>query len=299
MSERIYYTSCPLCFSNRISQVFSVRDYTVSNENFEVWECSACTARFTQQVPAPAYIDAYYQSSNYISHTDTQKGFINRAYHFIRYFTLRSKKRWVERAASYSSHNLMDIGAGIGSFAFMMQQHGWKVMGLEPNNIARENAFKKYHLQLHAPGALFSTEPASLDVITLWHVLEHVHELHEYFSAFHKILKTEGRLFIAVPNYTSYDARYYKQYWAAYDVPRHLYHFSPKSMALLAEKHGFSVQRQQAMWFDSFYVGLLSEQYKTGKMAYWHPFFVALRSNWQAIKHAGKCSSVVYELKKI
>jgi 2-polyprenyl-3-methyl-5-hydroxy-6-metoxy-1,4-benzoquinol methylase len=193
---------------------------------------------------------------------------------------------------------LLDIGAGTGTFAAVMQKAGWKVTGLEPDAIARENALKNHKLQLQTLNELFSFSDQRFDVITLWHVLEHVHELHNYIETLHRILKDEGVLIIAVPNYTSFDAAVYKEYWAAYDVPRHLYHFSPAGMKQLMHQHNFHVRQFKPMWFDSFYVVMLSEQYKTGRNNLIRAMWNGWVSNMNALGDKKKCSSVIYIIRK-
>ncbi len=194
--------------------------------------------------------------------------------------------------------NLLDVGAGTGAFANTMQQAGWKVTALEPDDIARENASNKYGLQLQSPENLFTLEASQFDAITMWHVLEHVHDLHAYLTQFEVILKPGGRLIIAVPNYTSYDAKAYKAFWAAYDVPRHLYHFSPKSMELLGNRKGFTLIDTKPMWFDSFYVSMLSEQYKNGSGNLIGALWNGMISNLKALGDKKKCSSVIYIFSK-
>ena len=162
------------------------------------------------------------------------------------------------------SGKLLDVGAGTGAFVHTMKLAGWEVTGLEPDETARKNAVNKYGIDLLSPDHLFQFNAAQFDAVTMWHVLEHVHELHKYLEQFQQILKPGGALIIAVPNYTSYDAKVYKDNWAAYDVPRHLYHFSPKSMEKLGQAKGFILTDTKPMWFDSFYVSMLSEQYKNG-----------------------------------
>jgi SAM-dependent methyltransferase len=180
-----------------------------------------------------------------------------------------------------------------------MKQAGWQVTGLEPDPDARKIAQQKAGLPLLEPDSLFQLPVMNYDVITLWHVLEHVHSLHDYLRQFHTLLKENGCLLIAVPNYRSGDAAHYDQYWAAYDVPRHLYHFSPKSMRTLVEKHGFRVQRVLPMWFDSFYVSMLSETYKNGNSRLPVAFWQGIRSNLKALGDREKASSLIYIIKKI
>lgn len=269
----------------------------MSKQTFSVWHCSACTLRFTQDIPVVSEIGKYYQAEAYVSHTDTKKGLINRLYHIVRNYTLQTKRRLVQKATGMPKGALLDVGAGTGAFAAAMQQAGWAITGLEPDDTARTNAKTQHNLDLQSPDNLFTLPANSYNAITMWHVLEHVHELHKYLDTYNRLLKSNGRLIIAVPNYTSYDAQVYQQYWAAYDVPRHLYHFSPQSMQQLAAQHGFTIQQYKPMWFDSFYVSMLSEQYKNGGgllKALWN----GLCSNLKAIGDVKKCSSVIYVMGK-
>ncbi|MEP6846693.1 MAG: class I SAM-dependent methyltransferase [Panacibacter sp.] len=284
--------------SNHISHALEARDYTVSKEIFPVWHCYNCSCRFTQQVPGEDAIGRYYQSFDYVSHSDTKKGLVNRLYHSVRNYTLKSKRRLIEKETGKKKGVLLDVGAGTGAFADTMHQAGWKVTGLEPDKTAKENALKNYGIQLGDLNAIFSFTPEKFDVITMWHVLEHVHQLHAYIETFHRILKTDGTLLIAVPNYTSFDAKKYDNFWAAYDVPRHLYHFSPKGLNALVKQHDFSVTGHKPMWFDSFYVSMLSEQYKTGKQNLLNAMWNGLRSNLRAMNHVKRCSSVIYVIRK-
>jgi 2-polyprenyl-3-methyl-5-hydroxy-6-metoxy-1,4-benzoquinol methylase len=286
------------CGSNAITKVFKCRDHTVSKEEFEIWECSNCTFRFTQNVPDEANISTYYQSAEYVSHSDTKQGFINRLYHIVRNHTLKSKQRLVQKVTKLKSGSVLDVGAGTGAFAHTMLQAGWKVTGLEPDATARANASLIYVLKLNELSVLHELETNSFDAITMWHVLEHVHDLHGYLQTYLRILKRDGRLIIAVPNYTSYDAAVYKNYWAAYDVPRHLYHFSPASMQVLLEQKGFLLEAVKPMWFDSFYVSMLSEKYRNGKGNLLKAIWVGMISNLKAVLHVRKCSSVIYIISK-
>ncbi len=298
MAATIYYTNCPFCGSNNFNKILAVKDYTVSKEMFEVCHCNNCDNRFTQNVANEENIGKYYQSENYISHSDTSKDFISKIYHAVRNITLKNKRKLITSITKKSTGNILDVGAGTGAFTNIMQQFGWQVTALEPDETARKVAKLKYNIKLQNPATLYNLPTESYDAITLWHVLEHIHTLKEYLQHFHKILKQEGKLFIAVPNYTSYDASYYKEFWAGYDVPRHLYHFSPKGMEQLANDLGFKIAATQPMWFDSVYVAMLSEQYKKGKTSLIKAFLIGMMSNAKAIFNNKKCSSVIYILTK-
>lgn len=294
----IHYNSCPSCHSESIKLALSALDNTVSRETFEIWECGACSLRFTQDVPDLRSIGPYYRSDDYISHTNTNKGLVNRLYHMVRKQTLSDKYRLIASATRSKQGKLLDIGAGAGAFVAHMQENGWEVTGLEPDEVAREKARTDHRVQLLEMDQLFRFPPESFDAITLWHVLEHVHDLHGYLEQLRTLLKKEGRLFIAVPNYTAYDAVIYKSSWAAYDVPRHLYHFSPDSMEQLLENHGMQLQYSQPMWYDSFYISMLSEKYRTGHGNTVRAVWNGLMSNVKAYVDKARCSSLIYVISK-
>lgn len=292
--SKIHYRQCPVCGSHEFSNVWKAKDHTVSGEFFDIAKCSNCSLAFTQDVPDAGSIGAYYKSENYISHSNTSKGLVNSLYHAVRKRTLGNKRKLVTKGTGLEQGNLLDVGSGTGAFVHEMKTHGWNVTGLEPDADARGVALKDYAVQLEEMNRFFALPSGSFDAITLWHVLEHVHELHPYVQQLHNLLKENGRLFIAVPNYTSYDAAIYKEHWAAFDVPRHLYHFSPASMQILMEKNGLKVLQHQPMWYDSFYISLLSSKYKNGSTSWIGAGWNGLVSNLKAMGDHRKCSSVIY-----
>lgn len=286
--------ACPVCGSTATGEKLVAKDYTVSQQSFEIWECADCGLRFTQGIPDPASVGNFYQSGAYISHTDTREGLINKLYHIVRKLTLQRKLRLVEKATGIRKGNLLDIGAGTGAFVHTAALHGWKVTGLEPDAATRQRAADAYNLNLQNTDTLLQLPAETFDAITLWHVLEHVHELHPTIEQIKNLLKKNGRAFIAVPNYTSYDAGAYQQYWAAYDVPRHLYHFSPNAIEKLLQLHGLQLLQVLPMWYDSFYISMLSEQYKNGKNNLIKAVWTGLCSNLTALFNRSRCSSVIY-----
>jgi 2-polyprenyl-3-methyl-5-hydroxy-6-metoxy-1,4-benzoquinol methylase len=298
MSQTIHYIHCPICGSASLQPVLSARDHTVSGEDFQLLQCAGCTLRFTQDVPDAASISPYYKSENYISHTNTSKGLINGLYQFVRKRTLKRKRRLIENLTGIHKGNLLDVGSGTGAFVQEMNQQGWQVTGLEPDADARKVAKEVNAATLTDISAFYQLETGVYDAITMWHVLEHVHELQGYIAHLKNLLKENGRLFIAVPNYTSKDADIYQAHWAAYDVPRHLYHFSPQSVQVLMEKHGLKIYKHLPMWYDSFYISMLSSKYKNGKTNLLSSFFNGLRSNIKAMGDVKKCSSVIYVIGK-
>ncbi|HVG13890.1 MAG TPA: class I SAM-dependent methyltransferase [Chitinophagaceae bacterium] len=295
---RIHYEECPVCRKRNINPLLTVTDHSVSKENFVIWQCADCTLRFTQDVPDEESIGVYYKSPDYISHSNTDKGFINKMYQKVKLFTLEQKAKLIRDKTGKHTGSLLDMGCGTGSFLHVMKGKGWRVKGIEPDYDARKMAHDLYGVQVDEPSILPELSAGSFDAITLWHVLEHVHELNGYVAKLKEILKPDGRLFIAVPNYQSLDAAIYRLQWAAYDVPRHLYHFNPKAVEELMNRNGLQIVEKKEMWFDSFYISLLSSKYKNGKPNYVGSVIAGLRSNAAALMNKDRCSSLIYIIKK-
>ena len=293
------YKCCPVCSSTKIAPILAAEDYTVSHEEFEIWECANCSLRFIQNIPVETEIGKYYQSEEYISHSNTNKGLINRLYQVVRGITLQQKKNLVQRLSGKRSGMILDIGCGTGEFLGTMKSAGWQTKGLEPDDGARQQAISNFALSVDSPDQLFSLEGGSYDVVSMWHVLEHVHQLKENVAQIRKLLKADGTLIIAVPNYQSKDAEHYGKQWAAYDVPRHLYHFSPQAMDELMSANGFAVKDHRRMPFDAFYVSMLSEQYRHGKLRLVSAFFSGLSSWWHNLFHKKRGSSIIYVIKPV
>lgn len=287
-----HYTECPVCKSKNFTQTLKAKDHLVSGELFQISECTECHLRFTNPIPDETEISKYYQSQDYISHTNTSQGLINKTYQFVRNITLIGKRNLIQKESEIKTGKILDIGCGTGEFLNTMQKSDWNVFGLEPDEGARKLAGSNYQLQIDSPDKLFEFSENSFDVITMWHVLEHVHRLDDNMKQISKILKPDGILLIAVPNYTSYDADYYHNNWAAYDVPRHLYHFSPRSMRTLLNRFHLKLKKMKRMPFDSFYVSMLSEKYKGGSI--FNAFWSGLWSNSKALFNIEKCSSIIY-----
>jgi 2-polyprenyl-3-methyl-5-hydroxy-6-metoxy-1,4-benzoquinol methylase len=253
---------------------------------------------FTAEAPGQSDISRYYQSDVYISHTDGNKGLIEQLYQLVRKKTLVGKRKLVAGICRIQKGDILDYGCGTGAFLNEMKTSGWQVSGIEPDNGARKRAEQLVGSKIGLPEELSELSSGQYDVITMWHVLEHVHELNWTIEQLKRLLKENGKLFIAVPNHHSFDARHYRSFWAAYDVPRHLYHFSPDTLSLLMEKHGLKVISKKAMWFDSFYVSMLSEKYKCGKINYFKAVCIGLISNFITVFNREKCSSLIYVVSK-
>jgi 2-polyprenyl-3-methyl-5-hydroxy-6-metoxy-1,4-benzoquinol methylase len=290
---------CPICNHTDTHQVIESQDYSLTQESFAIYQCSACNFRFTASIPSQEAISKYYKFVEYISHTDVKNGWMNRLYHLVRTKTLAQKTNWIQSLFTGHKGHLLDIGAGTGAFVHAMYQKKWTVTGLEPDATTRAKAFENYNIQLQSTEVIFDLPENEYEVITMWHVLEHVHDLKPYIHQCFKSLKHNGRFIIAVPNYTSFDAGFYKKFWAAYDLPRHLYHFSPHAMQVLLNQFSFEIVSIKPMWYDSFYVSLLSEKYKqSGKLGLIRAVLIGCISNIVSMFNPSKASSLIYEVKK-
>ena len=293
-----HYGVCPVCHSAEVYEALKAKDYTVSDEIFSIWECRTCSLRFTQDIPIESEVGAYYHSEEYVSHSNSSKGLINNLYQRVRKRTLKSKQKLVEQASQNPKGRILDLGCGTGEFLATMVEAGWEGIGLEPDDGARQQAKEGLGLKVYDNEELFRLGAEGYDVVTMWHVLEHVHRLHEYMGAIHRVLKPGGLLLIAVPNYTSKDAEIYKEEWAAYDVPRHLYHFNPKAIGALLPQHRFELESMKHMPFDPFYVSLLSEKCRHGSPRLIPAAWRGFRSWLNSSSDAGQGSSVMYFCRK-
>lgn len=299
MSDQIHYEFCPVCSGKAWDSIFSVVDQLVSKHAFSIIQCKNCGLRVTQDAPGPLSSSAYYASEAYVSHSNTKQGLINRLYQLVRTRTLSQKVKWVERCTRLRGGRILDVGSGAGAFVAALRCAGWRADGLEPDPTARQVAINDFGITLMESNQLFKLPAGEFDAITLWHVLEHVHDLDGYMQAFRRLLKPGGRLLLALPNHTSFDANHFQRWWAAYDVPRHLYHFAPASIRHLAQRHGFDCRSIRPMWYDAFYISLLSHQHKTGSSRWFSSFWIGMRSNWNALFNRERASSLIYELKPI
>ncbi len=274
-----------------MSVYLKTKDYSVSGESFELTFDEDKQMLIT--TPQPESLNKYYESEDYISHTDASKSLVDKIYQVVKKYSLAKKLVLIESLSS-GSKKLLDVGAGTGDFLSIAKNNKWNVFGVEPNTRANQLASKK-GLQLFAN--IEELGETNFDVITLWHVLEHLPNLESQIEKFKALLSDNGTLIIAVPNYKSYDAKKYGAYWAAYDVPRHLWHFSQSAIKRLFSNVDMEVVKTKPMIFDSFYVSLLSEKYKTGKQNFLRGFISGLKSNLSAI-NTGEYSSLIYIIKK-
>ena len=273
-----------------LTTLLNCKDNTVSGEYFEVMEHEEYEMLVTS--PVPKNLEKYYKSESYISHTDSKKTFFDKIYQAVKNHTLKQKLLLLNSFKS-GSKSVLDFGAGTGDFLKICKNNNWQVLGIEPSAEARENAVKK---GVYLKENLLDITNQKFDVITLWHVLEHVGNLKNTIKVLKSLLQPEGRIVVAVPNYKSYDAEFYKEHWAAYDVPRHLWHFSQKAIHKLFLEAEMIVEETLPMKFDSYYVSLLSEKYKTGKSNPIKAFYRGFLSNRSA-KSTTEYSSLIYVIK--
>lgn len=289
-------TSCPTCGSKQFSDFHSCIDYTVSHETFKLRECTTCQMLITTPRPDDNDLGKYYQSKDYISHSNKAASLIDKIYLIARHYTLRKKLNLISNYKHQGT--LLDYGCGTGEFINICKSNGWEIKGVEPSTTARAKASELTGEKITES---IQDIDSQHDVITLWHVLEHVPDLERTVDALYSRLKENGIIFIAVPNYKSFDAQHYKNYWAAYDVPRHLWHFDQNSMKELLTKKQFTLEKIVPMKLDSFYVSLLSEKYKNNQLSsvsgMIKAFLTGLKSNMKAKKN-GNYSSLIYIARK-
>jgi 2-polyprenyl-3-methyl-5-hydroxy-6-metoxy-1,4-benzoquinol methylase len=270
----------------------TVKDYSVSKETFDLYYDETLDMLITHPQPSLENLGKYYESEDYISHTDNKRSLFEKLYHFIKSIALKNKLNLINSLQPQKGR-ILDIGAGTGEFLSVAKNDGWKTMGVEPSDRAKAIAKNKGVSFVEETSEL---ENHSFDVISMWHVLEHVPDLDKQIKELKRLLKPTGTLIIAVPNFKSFDAKHYGKFWAAFDVPIHFWHFSKTAIKLLFEKEEMKLEKVLPMKFDSFYVSLLSEKYKSGKMNFISAFFTGLESNWKAKKDF-EYSSHIYILK--
>lgn len=276
---------------SKTKHFLNVKDYSVSQETFELFHDAELDMLITHPQPSSEKLPSYYESPDYISHTDGKKTLFEKMYQFVKGIALKNKLKLINSLSQKGK--ILDIGAGVGDFLMTAKNDGWQIVGTEPSEKAKAIAQQK---GVSFVNDLKEIENQSLDVITMWHVLEHVPNLEEQIAELKRMIKPNGTIIIAVPNFNSFDANYYGKYWAAFDVPIHLWHFSKTAIQKLFAKEQLELVNVLPMKFDSFYVSLLSEKYKTGKMNYFKAFWIGWKSNRYGNANS-EYSSHIYVLK--
>jgi 2-polyprenyl-3-methyl-5-hydroxy-6-metoxy-1,4-benzoquinol methylase len=291
---------CPICGGSQFTSLSSCVDYTVSHETFDIVCCANCDFTLTSPRPANERLGKYYQSENYISHSNKAVTLLDQIYLVARNFTLKWKVSLLQKYhPSESELNILDYGCGTGEFLKACQASGFKIAGVEPSENARTKSSETNRIKIHE--SIDQLDTRTFNIITMWHVLEHIPDFETIIQKLKTKLSDDGVLFIAVPNHKSFDAQLYKQFWAGFDVPRHLWHFSPDTMKKVLVKNNLSLVDICGMKLDAYYVSLLSEKYKSGNnttlKGYINAVFNGIRSNWKARK-TGDYSSLIYIVKK-
>ncbi|HLP63290.1 class I SAM-dependent methyltransferase [Flavobacterium sp.] len=276
---------------SKTKHFLNVKDHSVSQETFELLYNEELDMLITHPQPSLEKLPSYYESADYISHTDGKKSLFEKMYQFVKGIALKNKLKLINSLSEKGT--IIDIGAGVGDFLLTAKNDGWRIVGIEPSEKAKSIAINK---GVSFVNDMSEIEDHSLDIITMWHVLEHVPNLEHQLAELKRMIKPNGTIIIAVPNFNSFDANYYGKYWAAFDVPIHLWHFSKTAIQKLFAQHNLELTKVIPMKFDSFYVSLLSEKYKTGKMNFINAFFIGLKSNRYGSKN-NEYSSHIYILK--
>ena len=292
----ILLEKCPVCSEGGLVKKFDCIDYSTTKENFTIVSCETCDFTFTNPRPKDENLGEYYKSDMYISHTNNTKGLFNWLYQTVRKYAIGSKVNLLQKTSAKGSH--LDIGCGTGEFLNACKNAGYNTKGIEPSELAREQAIKNFKLSVSENTNLNQLQKEQFNSISMWHVLEHVPNLNETIGEFARILDQNGKVIIAVPNHKSWDANHYKEFWAAWDTPIHLWHFSKETIEKLFENHNFKLTKTKPMLFDSFYVALLSEEFKTGKKKFIKGFIIGLISNIIGIISKKGCSSTIYVFEK-
>ena len=287
---------CPWCGSNKAQINLWLKDEFLTKKDFHICECLNCGLLYTMPRPSKEKIGAYYKSDEYYSHQENKKGFVPRLYEAIKKINLKHKFRLASRDLPVGK--LLDIGCGVGDFLHVAENKGWQCTGVEPSEEAREIARQRIKGDLLYSEDLEQLPDQSFDLITMWHVLEHVDDLKWQVAQLQRLIKPNGRIVIAVPNYRSYDGRFYNAYWAAYDVPRHLNHFNKTVLTKLFKTSGLSLVSMDKLVWDAYYISFMSEQYKHHFMPLVRGVFRGLVSNAKA-RRSGEWSSLVYVFRPI
>ncbi|WP_296618446.1 class I SAM-dependent methyltransferase [Marivirga sp.] len=289
-------SECPVCSASNLRNHMVVKDHSVSKESFNIMVCDNCNFHFTNPRPDKDEIGKYYESEEYISHSDKANSPINLIYKIARKYALSTKKKLINSVAKDKKGRILDYGCGTGYLLETMKSDGWKTFGIEPNDKARELASQK--VKVKETIEQLDLKNKKFDIITLWHVLEHIHDLNSTIKTLKTILKEKGKIIIAVPNIESYEESIFGEEWAAYDVPRHLYHFSQDTMKTLMLKHGLKIKQIYPMKLDAYYISLLSNKYKFKKNKFLSSFITGYKSNTYANNNKNNYSSLIYVIKK-
>jgi 2-polyprenyl-3-methyl-5-hydroxy-6-metoxy-1,4-benzoquinol methylase len=287
--------NCPICNNLHLQPQMEVADHFLSGEVFRLTKCTGCGFLITNPRPHIKSLATYYQSDDYLSHSK-KKSLTGSIYNIVKNYSLAKKFQLISRYRFRGK--LLDIGCATGEFLHYFKNKNWDVTGIEPAEAPRQYAINTYGLNVISEEKIDQLAAGQFDVVTLWHVLEHIPELNRRMEQITKLLTPDGLLVMALPNYLSWDAQHYGSFWAGFDVPRHLYHFTPATISLLLSKYQFEIVKTEPLKFDAFYVSLLSEKYKAAKSGFLTAFRNGLKSNKWAKHNDGNYSSLIYLAKR-
>ena len=269
---------CPACGSPDIGSYTTITDHYYSKENFDIAACKGCGLRFTQNRPAPEEIGRYYDSENYASHDSGKKASVFlKVYQMARDYMLGLKFNLV-RQFKPEWKQVLDYGTGEGFFTEYLLKKGKDASGIEPSAVARENFKSRTGKTLFEDIDALPADK-TFQVITLWHVLEHIHTLRETMEKLTERLEQKGIIVIAIPNQKAKDLEAFGPHWAAWDVPRHLYHWDTDSLSAFMKSLGLVRIHTGQLPLDPFYIGMISARYAgkgavsgilTGLKSYFH-----------------------------
>ena len=288
--------ACPLCGHDQLQHWIDCKDYATSLAIFSINQCQQCSFKFTNPRPTVSAIKKYYPTTHYPSHAYRTKNFMHKAYNFVRYFTIKQKIQLINRLSAKG--NVLDVGCGTGHFLQACRKNGWQVFGVEPIAHARQQAQTRTGSRV-AKNIFKINDAAPFHVITLFHVLEHMHDLQGSLKKLTGLLEHHGKLVVALPNHNAYEAHVYQAQWAAYDVPRHLYHFTKATFAYLAQQCALKIIKIIPLKWDAYYICLLSEKYRNPTISHYaRAIRQAYRSNQWAKKNDNNYTGLIYLLQK-
>ena len=289
---------CPACASAGTADLFTAKDHLVSGGEFLIRRCTSCGMGWTVDPPSEEDAGRFYVSEEYISHTDRKQSLADYLYHLARRFMLGRKHRITTSSADRSSGTLLDIGSGTGYFAAFMQKKGWRVTGVELNDQARNFSASRFGINVASPGEVSGLASASADCITFWHVLEHLYDPAGWLAEVRRILRDNGKCIIALPNFASADEEWFGSQWAALDVPRHLWHFTPEAVRQFVGKQGFAVDWIEPLPLDLFYIASLSYRNEGKGLPLIRGAFTGVLIALRNLFHPERASSLVYVISK-
>ena len=247
------------------------KDYLVTHESFFVEEKEKGIS-FTHPVIADEEIDKYYNTTAYLSHS-SNKTLISFFFDLFSNIMVKKKTSFMLGLGGVSAY--LDYGCGIGKLISSMNKKGVASYGYDTSSLAISVCNNK---SLNASSNLDDL-PNKYDLISFWHSLEHVSDYTKVLKKTKKMLSKNGTMVVALPNYDSFDAKFYSKFWAAYDTPRHRVHFTKKGFIKAASQLGFEVVKTKPLFLDSFYISMMSEKYKQSLFYFLKGLFIGALSN--------------------